>query len=426
MKIISSTVLLLFSVFPLRRRRRCRPWLSLLCTSICFGASSTPELQRLYKNHEWFKLMATVHEGGAPLFFRGAVDCALAKTELCIQEMSEVIKAEKGGDDEYEAHSILAGLYLRSGEYARSLAETQLMLKIRPNDSDAQSSIAFMKAASMFPDQKVISGAAAHVPWVYPGKSLIIPLKINGKRASYLIDTGANVSTLSDADAQRLGLQVQQATVRVNGSSGAVASFKVAYAKQVSIGNFEVENVIFLVFPANQPPFDDKAPFEQGIVGLPLLIAAKHVRWNKNGFDIVTDGTEKGSGTPNLAMDEGFTIANATFQSHSLSFLIDSGSIWSYMYPRFAHDYMSYVKAHGTRTSKMLQGFGGRANVAAWRLAKLPVEIDGTTDNLHQIAALLAYTDQNSHNYDGCLGLDTMLNRDMVDLNFERMQIVIR
>ena len=64
------------------------------------------------------------------------------------------------------------------------------------------------------------------------------------------------------------------------------------------------------------------------------------------------------------------------------------------MYPRFAHDYMNYVKAHGTRTTKQLQGFGGQANVAAWRLAELPIEIGGTTDNLHQIDALVDYTDE--------------------------------
>jgi Aspartyl protease len=401
-------------------------FLGFLCTSISLGAASPEELHRLYKDHQWFKLIAAVRQGGTPLFFRGAVDCALDKTEPCIREMTGVINAGKGGDQEYEAHSILAGFYLRKGEYAQSLAETELILKIRPNDSDAQSNIAFLKAASTFPGQKILSGAAAHVPWTYPTKSLTIPVTINGKRANYFLDTGANVSTLSDADAQRLGLEVHEATVRVNGASGAAATFKVASSKHVSIGNFELENVLFLVFPANQPPFNDKPSLQQGIVGLPILIATKHIRWNRNGFDIVADRMQDSSPTPNLVMDQGYAIANATFQNRSLSFLLDSGSIWTFMYPRFAHDYMNYVKAHGTRTTKQLQGFGGQANVAAWRLAELPIEIGGTTDNLHQIDALLDYTDENSHNYDGCLGLDVMLNRDMVDFNFERMQIVVR
>lgn len=195
---------------------------------------------------------------------------------------------------------------------------------------------------------------------------------------NYFIDTGANVSTLSDADAQRLGLEVNEATVRVNGASGAAATFKVANAKHVSIGNFELENVIFLVFSANQPPFNDKPSLEQGIVGLPILISAQHIRWNRNGFDIIADTMEDGASTPNLVMDQGYAIANATFQNRWLSFLLDSGSIWTFMYPRFAHNYMNYVEAHGTRTTKQLEGFGGRANVAAWRLARLPIEIAGT------------------------------------------------
>ncbi len=401
-------------------------FLGFLCTCISLGAASSEDLHRLYKDHQWFKLIAAVRQGGTPLFFRGAVDCALDKTEPCIREMTGVINARKAGDEEYEAHSILAGFYLRHAEYAQALDETELILKIRPNDSDALSNIAFLKAASTFPGQELLAGAVAHVPWTYPTKSLTILVTINGKHANYFIDTGANVSTLSDADAQRLGLEVHEAAVKVNGASGAAATFKVASAKHVSIGHFELENVTFLVSPANKPPFNDKPSLEQGIIGLPVLIAAKHIRWNRSGFDILSEGTEDGSATPNLVMDEGYAIANASFQNQSISFLLDSGSVWTFMYPRFAHDYMNYVKAHGTRTTKQLQGFGGQADVAAWRLAELPIEIGGTTDNLHQIDALLDHTDQNSHNYDGCLGLDVMLNRDMVDFNFERMQIVVR
>ena len=45
---------------------------------------------------------------------------------------------------------------------AQSLAETELILKIRPNDPDVQSNIPFLKAASTFPGQKVLSGSAAN------------------------------------------------------------------------------------------------------------------------------------------------------------------------------------------------------------------------------------------------------------------------
>ena len=48
------------------------------------------------------------------------------------------------------------------------------------------------------------------------------------------------------------------------------------------------------------------------------------------------------------------------------------------------------------------------------------------TDQLRQVDALVDYTDQNSHLYDGCLGLDTMLNRDLVDFDFDLMQLVIQ
>ncbi len=149
------------------------------------------------------------------MFFRGAVDCALDKAESCIREMTEVINAAKGGDEKYEAHSILAGFYLRKSEYAQSLAETELILKIRPQDSDAQSNLAFLKAASTFPNQEVLSGAPTHVPWTYPTKSLTIPVTINGKHTNYFIDTGANVSTLSEPDFLMLAQQPRSTLLRL-------------------------------------------------------------------------------------------------------------------------------------------------------------------------------------------------------------------
>ncbi len=341
--------------------------------------------------------------------------------------MTEVIKTAQGRQDEHEAHSILAGFYLRKGEYAESLAETERILAVSPDDADAQGNIAFLRAAARFPDQRIVSAGTAHLSWTYPGKSLTIPLTINGKRANYFIDTGANVSTMSDADAQRLGLELQEASASVNGASGASAPFRVANAKQLRIGNFELQNVVFLVSSANQPPFNDKPVLEQGIIGLPILLAAKHIRWNRSGFDIVADTTAAAaSPAPNLLMDEGYVIANATFQHDSLSFLLDSGSIWTFMYPRFAQNHVSYVKAHGSMTSKQLQGFGGQIKVPAWHLPKLRVRIAETVDDLNDVDVLLDHTDQNSYRYDGCLGLDTMLHRGMVDLNFEQMQIVIR
>ena len=294
------------------------------------------------------------------MFFRAAVDCALNRTELCIREVSNVIDASKGGNEEYEAHSILAGAYLRQGEYRLAQAQTQAMLKLRPNEPDTQSSLAFMKAASAFPDQRLVSGTPTRVPWVHPGKSLTIPLTINGKQAGYFIDTGANVSTISDGDALRLGLEVSEANFRVGGSTGQAANFKIASARHLKIGNFELENVAFLVSPANQPPFNDMPSMEQGIIGIPVLLAARHIRWNRTAFEIIGETNHASQKPAKLVLDQGNVIAEASFQGRALSLFIDSGSMWSEMYPRFTNVYGNYLKARGTKTSKKLEGFGGR------------------------------------------------------------------
>ncbi len=152
-------------------------------------AASTQDLQRLYDNHEWFKLNAALERGDAPVFFRAAMECARNKTDLCERDMAEVIRTNSGGNFEYEAHSQLESLYLRQGKYRHALKEDESILRLRPNDGDAQNSAAVAKAAGVSPEQHVGHAGPAHVPWVDPGKSLAIPISIDGKQVKYFFDT---------------------------------------------------------------------------------------------------------------------------------------------------------------------------------------------------------------------------------------------
>ncbi len=126
-----------------------------------------------------------------------------------------------------------------------------------------RAAVLFSMRRAHFRIKRSLLGLQAHVSWVHPGKSLTIPVTIDGKQAKYFIDTGAILSTISDADAQRLGLEVHQANLKLAGSAGQSASFKIANAKHVKIGSFELENVVFAVSPANQPPFNDMSSLEQ-------------------------------------------------------------------------------------------------------------------------------------------------------------------
>ncbi len=232
---------------------------------------------------------------------------------------------------------------------------------------------------------------------------------------------------ISDGDAKRLSLVVHDANLSVGGSAGQRAQFRIATAGQLQIGDFELENVAFLVFPQGQPPFNEMPPLEQGLIGLPPLLAAKRLNWSTPaGLSLGAGQLENRNIPPNIVFDGANIIASANFQNDPLVFMVDSGSEWTFMYPRFAKDHAAYLNAHGTKTKHKLMGFGGEINADVLRLPELSFVIGDNTDRIPNVNVLLQYTDRISKQFDGTLGADTMLGPRSFDFDFDNMSLTLR
>lgn len=114
-----------------------------------------------------------------------------------------------------------------------------------------------------------------------------LPFSINGVHATYWFDTGADLSVLSESEAKRFGLQIHSASVQVGDVNGTQVPTRIAVADEFSIGSIPVKHVAFLIFPDNQPPFDQQAPGSRGLIGLPVLLAFRTFAWGADkGFEI--------------------------------------------------------------------------------------------------------------------------------------------
>lgn len=77
--------------------------------------------------------------------------------------------------------------------------------------------------------------------------------QINGRGATFMVDTGASTIALGRSDAERMGLAYQQGQrVPVNTANGVVIAHRVAL-NSVRIGDVEVFNVEALVNPLDMP-----------------------------------------------------------------------------------------------------------------------------------------------------------------------------
>jgi hypothetical protein len=112
---------------------------------------------------------------------------------------------------------------------------------------------------------------------------------VSGHKGEWIFDTGANMSTITEFEAARMGLTAREAATRVKGSTGAKSPLRVAVAKDFKFGGAKLSNVVFLVLP-DRSLFIGPLKYQiTGILGLPVIralgrtgISAKGVGANRS------------------------------------------------------------------------------------------------------------------------------------------------
>jgi hypothetical protein len=100
-------------------------WLGLIAlTQICFAIDNDrPDLKSLYDGRRWFALREAALKTDAPLFYRGAVACVFNDLRQCQKKSKAVVRSEPRSDQAHAVHSLLAAVYLRSGQYRKALSQ---------------------------------------------------------------------------------------------------------------------------------------------------------------------------------------------------------------------------------------------------------------------------------------------------------------
>jgi hypothetical protein len=131
-----------------------------------------------------------------------------------------------------------------------------------------------------------------------PGNHFAAPVVINGRRATYLLDTGAWISVMTEAEAKRLGLTIREGMALLGEPSGKGVKIRTAVAKTLSVGSTIFYNVSFAVLP-DVEPWKSMPSGRGGIIGVPILLHLGCIRWTKSGRWEV--GCRDGSRRPDTA-----------------------------------------------------------------------------------------------------------------------------
>ena len=399
--------------------------LIITATSFLGAGERETNVRSLYDGHHWFALRNLVMRGKISGFYRGAVECAFNRPKAAREDLATVIRNAPHSADAYEAHSMLAGMYLRSGQFREALAEVDAMLAERPDAEDAKNVRPLFSALSQFPDQRVVQKQISTVAMLIKDGNLFVPLKINGTRASYIVDTGFSTSAVSESEAVRLGLSIHDIGTKTDSMTGAPVSVRVAVADNLNIGHVQLANVAFLVYPDKQPPFDELPAGERGILGMPVLLALETIRWTPDatftaGWPTRTGGMEKA----NLSFEGAFPVVQIGFRHSVLDFTVDTGAQNTELYQAFANTFSDLVKS-GKRESHKLTGVGGSANVDSVILPSVTLRIGGHDVLLRPAHVLLQKSSGTSGMFESNLGMDLLNQARTITLNFQSMTLTL-
>jgi predicted aspartyl protease len=387
------------------------------------------DLESLYKSREWFELRDAVRASNAPAFYRGAVACGFGDLQEARQQFTSVIKSAPKSEKAYQSRNMLAYLYFRTGQYRHALKEIDQMLMIRPDNASDQAGRKLYMALSQSPEQSVTRQRVSRLPYEVKIGDPFIPLSVNGNVVKYLLDTGANISVMSESEAKRVGLTFHQVPVsasKIRGSSGAQSqsSYRIAVAEQVVVGQFHLSHVAFLVLPDDQEPWTDLRLGERGALGISVLHAFRTVRFSNEGIFEIGFPSKPQVQQSNLCFQDAYPIVEAELFTRRLRLALDTGAAETHLTVRFAKEFEGLLN-DGKKSTRDVLGVDGSRRIEAVTLQELRFQVGGFNTLLRPAQVLLSTTNPDIDDFYGLLGWDLLSQARSITLDFDSMTLAL-
>jgi hypothetical protein len=345
---------------------------------------------------------------------------ALNQNDAAEKLLLQIIRRAPRSPEAGEAHKLLSRIYIRTGHYKRSTDNIDEWRRNFPNSADAQAERKDVDQFRGLPDQ--INGPRRPAVLKHE-RDLAIPLTVNGKECTFLMDTGAWVSIITQQAAERLGLEFRGTGAVIGDSSGKGFAAKTAVAKELILGNTRLKNVSFFVVPDDQEPFTSAPVNRRGILGVPVQFAVGTWQWSKSGTIRVGEKIPRGRSQPNLIFFRNKTLVSAEIAGRSAFFTLDSGAVDTDLNSDFAGRFGDLI-ANAQKTTREVTGVGGTSIFEALILPELKLSVAGHLLTLRPAAV----TVQKLGGIGGecCVGNfgdDLLLQAEGFSLDFDNMSL---
>ena len=381
----------------------------------------------LYEGHRWFELRDMQAREGGSRFYKAAVEAAFGQEREAEGDLKRIASSgSSSGVREWEARELLIGLYFRLGKYKEAVALGRLMLEQRPDAADVKNMLPTLEVLSAFPDQSVAAAEGSSVPIDVEDENVVLPLRINGIEAHYILDDGFSLSGMSELEAKRLHLTVRDVKTTIDTMSGAEVGVRIAIAEKLQIGNTVLKDVAFYILPTTQPPFNQLGEGRQGILGLPVVIALNHFEWSAKDrvFHLLPASPQTSKSVGNLAFDGTSVFVQGAYAERPLEFSLDLGAQNTVLYPAFAQSHPE-LQTSGSSEAHKITGVGGSAEIPSLSVASLTFTVGGRDVSLSPAHVLLKSNNSTSGWFSGNLGMDLLNEAGSVEVDFNSMKLTL-
>jgi clan AA aspartic protease (TIGR02281 family) len=388
--------------------------LALFVTVAHFQAQSS-DIRELVAAHRWLEARAALTPD-SPTIVRAAVANAFGDRATAEPLLQQIVQAQPPSADADAAYSVLAQLYVRTGQYAtfeRMYRDWSARFADSPGVRAERESFEEFRGR---PNQA--NGPRQRSRLRHDG-DFFAPLTVNGTSDSFILDTGAWQSAMTLAEAKRLGFDVNGDVRMAVDASGTATEFRTVVAREVVLGGIPFNDVSFAVVePEKGTPFDG---LELGIIGMPILTHMTGIRWTNDGRLDFGPVAAEGRAAPNLMFDRSRLLLATRVQSRDVRIIIDTGANTTSLNANFA-DAFPDVLGRGTRSTDALNGLGHSQAYDAWTIPEVSFAIGPTPVTLRpatvtrQTIALLGG--------ECCIGnggQDLLIQGDGFSIDFARM-----
>jgi predicted aspartyl protease len=313
----------------------------------------------------------------------------------------------------YEYRKAAQAIDAAIGSYGNAIGNEQL--------ADLQNTRQIWSSLADAPKQQVLIRKETSIKMIQDKAGLRnLPVKRDSVSINFVFDTGANLSTVTETTAKRMGMRMIEADIEVNSITGNKVRSQLAVCPEFELGGITVRNAVFLVFPDSALSVPQIGYRINGIIGFPVIEGMKEVRISKEGFFTVPL-QRSAYGKKNLALE--FLTPLLRIGDEIYSF--DSGAGSTILYKPYFDKHRSEIEKDYDLQAVSYAGAGGAITRDGYRITWSPLVCDRML-NVKNVMVFADAARESESYFFGNIGQDVIGEFDVLVLNFDKMFVWLK